>query len=114
MFESSYQFAELESNAIGSFHSRNYGTATGVRDEYIVGFIQGLKKGFEDQIELSNDYSIMVIIPEEVNEHMGSKVQSKDFPKSIKTRRNSDVQVYRSGFNNGVAFSQNRKQERLD
>lgn len=114
VFESAYQFAELESNAIASFHSRNYGTAVGVRDEYIVGFIEGLKKGFEDQIELTTDYSIMVVVPEEVNDHMACKVMSENFPKSIRTRRNGDAHVYRSGYNNGVAFSQNRKQERLD
>ena len=114
IFESAFRFAKKESTRVANYYYRTEGTSFGVKDEWLVGFINGLKDGFADQVELSNESALMVIIPPEVEDVYGKKTWANNALDPLGVNRNGNKALYDAGFNNGYAFSNNRKQSALE
>lgn len=114
VYESSYKFAVNEAQRLASYYYYHYGSAKGVRDEWIVGFINGLKQGFEDQVKRSSETGLMIIIPPEVKEEYNNMTWTDIEYHQLEIQRNGDEDIYRAGFNNGYDFSQGRKQREIE
>lgn len=70
VYESAYHFITRYAQSIASYAYRYQGTSKGVRDEWSLGFITGLEQGFKDQIKTSTETALMLLIPQEVNDHI--------------------------------------------
>lgn len=108
VYESAYHFIVRYSQSVASYYQRRHGTSKGVRDEWAIGFIEGLNNGFKDQVTNSNEVALMIVVPEEVNEFMNSlDLISDDSNPMIK--RNGNQDIYQSGYGNGYQFAQGKE-----
>lgn len=115
IFEKAYNFASKEVNNIAAYHSYHYGTAKGVRDEWLVGFVEGLKAGFEAQVDISSETTLMIVTPQEVEDEHNKMnwMKPERVPKDLEIRRNYDKDLNRAGYQNGYEFAHGRKQQAL-
>lgn len=110
LFEKAYDYADYQSKNIVNWYRKHRKSSKGVRDQWLIGFIKGLDKGFEEQINLSSELAIMITIPQEVKEHFGNLVFNGQAT-SRKLKGNGDSNLYMAGFENGKNFAYNKKQK---
>lgn len=84
----------------------NHGIVKGVKQDYILGFLQGLKDKFAEQVKKNECYALAVIVPKEVKEYVAQQeIKSVTLSNSISTH---GLQAARqAGYQDGKSFSTN-------
>ena len=84
--------------------SMGYGSISrqkGVKGTWMLGFISGLKRAYEEQVSSDESLALAIVVPESVNRHMdgiGLKTTK------IKVRTTSDPYVKADGYESGYGF----------
>lgn len=116
VFKSAYNYAKNEASRLSSKEYYRTGESTGVRGDFIAGFITGLEIGFEEQIQKSKETALMIVVPKEVNEAMEDKRKSfvNDPISFTDVKRANNSSVYIAGIEKGKLFAHGKKQQELD
>ena len=105
VFQSLYKIGVKLSDKKKREYREKYGTATGVRNSFCAGFVDGIKSGLEKQCT-----ALMIIVPKEVNEKYSEKfagnTRSRNAGLTIKNGR-----LYSEGFERGKEAVQSRTLE---
>lgn len=113
IFKNAYTFARRESRLVANYYYTRTGTSEGVRGEWMIGFIKGIKDGFEAQIIKSTTTALMIIIPPMVEEEYNQIKFSKAEVSFENFSRNGSAALNRAGYQNGYDFSMGRRQAAL-
>lgn len=114
IFKNAYKIAKKETERIAHYYYNKIGHSRGVREEWLHGFVVGLRDGFKAQIELSSETAIMVVIPKEVDEAFSSKPFSSKGATLTSAARNGHAALNKAGYQNGYDLAYKRKQEALN
>ena len=113
IFKTAYDFAKKETERIAHYYYNRVGHCRGVREEWLHGFVNGLRDGFEAQVKISSETAIMVVLPKEVQDAYSSKEFSKGGLKFTSAERNGHSGLNQAGYQNGYELAHNRKQSAL-
>jgi hypothetical protein len=83
------------------------GGSTGVRNDYILGFIKGLNDKFRKQVE-QNNWALVLVKDELVTQHIENMRFTSG--KTSKVQRSNNKDAYNSGYERGKTLSQRRKE----
>lgn len=76
---------------------KEYGTATGVRNTFCLGFVRGIQSELEKQCT-----ALMIVVPKEVNDGFDEMVNNGNWKtKNSGLRISSDSRIYNEGFMSG-------------
>lgn len=76
---------------------KEYGTATGVRNTFCLGFVKGIQSELEKQCT-----ALMIVVPKEVNDGFKEMVDNGNWKtKNSGLRISSDSRIYNEGFMSG-------------
>lgn len=88
----------------GRMKAMGYGNVSrqsGVKGTWMLGFISGLKRAYEEQVSSDESLALAIVVPESVNRHMdGISLRSN----KIKVRTTSDPFVRADGYESGYGF----------
>lgn len=113
IFKDAYTFAKNESTRVANYYYKLKGYSSGVKGDWMLGFVRGLNDGFTSQIQISKETALMIVIPEEVKyAYQEIKFSNKPLKiKSINYNGNSNIEM--AGYENGYNFSMKRRQKAL-
>ncbi len=83
-----------------------HGIVKGVKQDYILGFLSGLKSKFDEQIKSNESYAIVVVTPKEVKDEF-QKLKLKNVQFSNSVQCHGSQQARQAGYNDGRNFSTN-------
>ena len=113
IFKDAYKYAKNEATRVANYYYKIKGYTDGIRNDWLIGFVRGLKQGFNDQVRLSCETSLMIIVPEEVNKHF-SELKFTNKPLKFKSINfNGHLNVEAAGYQNGYDYSMKRRQEAI-
>lgn len=95
VFLSMYSIGEKLSNKLKREIRKSKGTATGVKNTFCCGFVDGIKSELEKQCT-----ALVLIVPEEVNEAFEAKMSNVK-RKKVSLKISNDSEVYNKGFVSG-------------
>lgn len=103
VFRSLYVIGSKLSDKAKREARKQYGTASGVRNAFCLGFVAGIKKELEKQCT-----ALMVITPKEVNESFEEKTKHMK-SKSASIKANTNSSAYNEGYQAGRDAMQAKK-----
>ena len=95
VFLSMYSIGEKLSNKLKRETRKSKGTATGVKNTFCCGFVDGIKSELEKQCT-----ALVLIVPKEVNEAFEAKMSNVK-RKKVSLKISNDSEVYNTGFVSG-------------
>lgn len=95
VFLSMYSIGEKLSNKLKRETRKSKGTATGVKNTFCCGFVDGIKSELEKQCT-----ALVLIVPKEVNEAFEAKMSNVK-RKKVSLKISNDSEVYNKGFVSG-------------
>ena len=113
IFKDAYKYIRSESTRIAHYYHKMRGYSNGIKDDWQLGFVQGLNDGFDAQIQSSDETSLMIIIPEEVKKSFQEMTfNGKDLTlKPISYNGHSNVKD--AAYQNGYDYSMKRRQQAI-
>lgn len=113
IFKDAYNYAKYKASLVANYYQKTRGSSEGIRNDWLLGFVMGLDQGFKDQIQMSSDTSLMVIIPEEVNNRFQELTFSKIALNYKSANFNGHSSIKEAGYQNGYDYSMKRRQDAI-
>lgn len=106
MYDYAFTWVNKNSSKYATNMRNKYGIVKGVKQDYILGFLSGLKSKFDEQIKSNESYAMVVVTPKEVNDEFQKlKLKNVQFSNSIQCH--GSQQARQAGYNDGRNFSTN-------
>lgn len=83
-----------------------HGIVKGVKQDYILGFLKGIKDKFEEQIRANSQYALVVVVPPKVKEEY-KKIPLKSARLSNNMNVHGSAEARAAGYNAGKSFQTN-------
>lgn len=113
VMEAAYDQITKQVKITVNYYYRNYGSTKGVKEDYIQGFLDGLKEEYYEQVLSQNRYALVITVPEEVKTEEKKRYTSRSIKiKVIIPANNRDVQLF--GYREGKEFAQGIKTKKLN
>lgn len=106
MYDYAFTWVNKNSSKYATNMRNKHGIVKGIKQDYILGFISGLKSKFDEQIKSNESYAMVVVPPKEVNDEF-QKLKLKKVQLSNSVQCHGSQQARQAGYNDGRNFSTN-------
>ncbi|MEG0366596.1 MAG: DUF2786 domain-containing protein [Coprobacillus sp.] len=100
VMEFAVEIANKESKKVVNWYNKRGFSSAGIKQDFMEGFISGIKEGFYQQIISNNKYAVAVVVPAEVNEHCRQYEKKDIITKSVKSAGSDEAKHfgYQTGY----------------